>query len=78
VLRLERRIDAIEGAHDAGAEALARRRVESPVHPVTVRFEHFDGESVEPLQSRLDAGCSVIAGVGTTDDGFGIEVVIRH
>ena len=51
---------------------------ESPEHPVTVSFEHFDGESVEPLQSRLDEGCSVIAGIGTTDDGYGIHVTIRH
>jgi hypothetical protein len=63
---------------DAGAEALARERVESPKHPVTVTFEHFDGESVEPLQSRIDEGCSVIAGIGTADDGYGIQVTIRH
>jgi hypothetical protein len=63
---------------DAGAEALAREAIESPEHPVTVTFEHFDGESAEPLQSRIDEGCSVIAGIGTADDGFGIEVVIRH
>jgi hypothetical protein len=63
---------------DAGAEALARQRVESPEHHVTVKFEHFDGESVEPLQSRLDEGCSVIAGIGTADDGYGIHVTIRH
>jgi hypothetical protein len=63
---------------DAGAEALARERLESPDHPVTVTFEHFEGESVEPLQSRIDEGCSVIAGIGTTDDGYGIQVTIRH
>jgi hypothetical protein len=63
---------------DAGAEALAREAIEAPDHPVTVAFEHFDGKSVEPLQSRLDEGCSVIAGIGTTDDGFGIKVTIRH
>jgi hypothetical protein len=63
---------------DAGAEALARERLESPEHPVTVEFEHFDGESVEPLQSRIDEGCSVIAGIGAAGDGYGIEVVIRH
>jgi hypothetical protein len=63
---------------DAGAEALARARLESPQHPVTVRFEHFKGESVEPLQSRLDEGCSVIAGFGTAGDADGIAVVIRH
>jgi hypothetical protein len=63
---------------DAGAEALARQRLESPKHTVTVQFEHFDGESVEPLQSRIDEGCSVIAGFGTTGDAYGIRVVIRH
>ena len=63
---------------DAGAEALARRRLESPRHPVTVEFEHFDGESVEPLQSRIDEGCSVVAGVGTAGDAHGIKVLIRH
>ena len=63
---------------DGGAEALARAAVGSAEHPVTVAFEHFDGESVEPLQSRLDEGCSVIAGIGTTDDGYGIHVTIRH
>jgi len=63
---------------DAGAEALARERLESPGHPVTVTFEHFDGESAEPLQSRIDEGCSVIAGIGTAGDGYGISVTIRH
>jgi hypothetical protein len=63
---------------DAGAEALARERLESPRHPATVRFEHFKGKSVEPLQSRLDEGCSVIAGFGTAGDAYGIRVVIRH
>lgn len=63
---------------DAGAEGLARAAIETPEHPVTVAFEHFKGESVEPLQSRIDAGCSVIAGVGTTGDGYGIKVTIRH
>jgi hypothetical protein len=63
---------------DAGAEALAREAIESPEHPVTVEFEHFKGESVEPLQSRLDEGCSVIAGIGTAGDGYGIHVTIRH
>lgn len=63
---------------DAGAEALARDRLESPQHPVTVEFEHFDGKSVEPLQSRIDDGCSVIAGFGTVGDANGIKVVIRH
>ena len=45
---------------------------------MTVEFEHFDGESVEPLQSRIDEGCSVIAGFGTVGDANGIKVVIRH
>jgi hypothetical protein len=63
---------------DAGAAALARERLESPRHPVTVRFEHFKGESVEPLQSRIDEGCSVIAGFGTAGDAYGIQVTIRH
>jgi hypothetical protein len=63
---------------DAGAEALARERLESPQHPVTVEFEHFKGESVEPLQSRIDDGCSVIAGFGTAGDAYGIHVTIRH
>jgi hypothetical protein len=63
---------------DAGAEALARERLETPQHPVTVEFEHFDGKSVEPLQSRIDDGCSVIAGFGTVGDANGIRVVIRH
>lgn len=63
---------------DAGAEALARERLESPQHPVTVELEHFDGKSVEPLQSRIDDGCSVIAGLGTVGDAYGIRVVIRH
>jgi len=63
---------------DAGAEALARERLESPQHPVTVEFEHFAGKSVEPLQSRIDDGCSVIAGFGTVGDANGIRVVIRH
>jgi hypothetical protein len=63
---------------DAGAEALAREHLESPRHPVTVRFEHFDGKSVEPLQSRIDDGCSVIAGFDSAGDAYGIVVVIRH
>ena len=50
---------------DAGAEALARDGSSCAQHPVTVEFEHFDGKSVEPLQSRIDDGCSVIAGFGT-------------
>jgi hypothetical protein len=37
-----------------------------------------DGESTEPLQSRLDEGCAVIAGIGPAADGYGIAVTIRH
>jgi hypothetical protein len=62
----------------AGAEALARRRIASPRHPVTFDVGHLGSGSVEPLQSRIDEGCSVIAGFGAAADGYGIVVTIRE
>jgi hypothetical protein len=59
----------------AGAEALARRRLGDGV---AFRVRHFEGESVEPLQSRRDEGCAVIGGYGPRSDGYGIEVEIRN
>jgi hypothetical protein len=35
-------------------------------------------QSIEPLQSRIDEGCAVIAGFGTAGDAYGIHVTIRH
>jgi hypothetical protein len=62
----------------AGAEALARERIASPGHPLTFSVEHLESGSVEPLQSRIDEGCSVIAGFSPAADGYGIVVTIRE
>jgi hypothetical protein len=62
----------------AGVEALARKRIVASGHPLTFRVEHLDGGSVDNLQSRIDEGCSVIAGFSPAPDGYGIVVAIRE